>query len=112
MKSIGKLLAIFIVCAIVGIGTSYGLGWIGVNYTSTVGKAQKNAERVVYEESNSFTKGKKQEAIKYYKEWQEADSPEEKQAIENIISMSFADFNEDKYITDPKLLSWIKNAKY
>tara|TARA_R110000868_G_scaffold74337_13_gene215015 strand:+ start:8641 stop:8979 length:339 start_codon:yes stop_codon:yes gene_type:complete len=112
MKEIGKVLAIFILVVGILLGSAYGLGWIKVNYTETVGKAQKNAERTVYQESNSFTKGKTQEAIKYYKEWQEADSPEEKQAIENIISMSFADFNEDKHITDPKLLSWIKNAKY
>jgi hypothetical protein len=112
MRDFFKVIGIFLIVVLIGIVTSYGVGLIGVNYTSTVGKAQKNAERVVYEESNSFTKGKKQEAIKYYKEWEEAESIEEKRAIENIVSMSFADFNEDKYITDPKLLSWIKNAKY
>jgi len=62
--------------------------------------------------SNSFTKGKKQEILKAYKEWQKVETEEERRAIEDILSMSLADFDEDKFITDPKLLSWVKKVKY
>lgn len=94
------------------IGLSYGFGWIGVHQTSTIGKAQKNANREVYEESNSFVTGKRQEAIKYFKEWSECDTEADKEAIEYVASMSLSDFNEDKYINDIKLLNWIKSIKY
>ena len=93
------------------IGMSYGFGWIGVHQTKTIGKALQNANREVFEETNSFTKGKRQEIIKYYKEWKEADSLDKK-AIEVIVSMSLSDFDEDRLITDTKLLKWIKDVKY
>ena len=94
------------------IALSFIFGWTDVIYTKTIGKEKQNAQREVFEETNSFTKGKRQEIIKYYKEWKEAETIEDKKAIETIVSMSLADFNEDKFITDAKLLSWIKKVKY
>ena len=94
------------------IGLSFGTGMLDVLYTKTVGKAKADANREVFEETNSFTKAKRQEIIKYYKEWNEAETPEEKEAIEAIAAMSLADFDDDKYITDPKLLNWVKSVKY
>jgi hypothetical protein len=70
MKNTFKGLALFLGSAILLMALTYGFGWFGVGYTKTVGKAQKNADREVFEETNSFTKGKRQEIIKYYKEWQ------------------------------------------
>lgn len=112
MKSIFKGIGIFILIIGVFIGMSYGFGWIGVHQTKTIGKAKQNAERTVFEETNSFTKGKRQEIIKAYKEWMQAKTAEDKQAIEAYISMSLADFDEDRFIKDPKLLSWVKRIKY
>jgi len=43
---------------------------------------------------------------------QSAETPEDKKAIETIVAMSLADFDEDRFITDARLLSWIKNVKY
>lgn len=94
------------------VGLSFGTGMLDVVYTKTVGKAKQNAKREVFEETNSFTKAKRQEAIKYYKEWKLAETIEDKKAIEITISMSLADFNEDKHITDIVLLNWIKKMKY
>lgn len=94
------------------VALSFGTGMLDGVYTKTVGKYKQNAKREVFEETNSFTKAKRQEAIKYYKEWRLAETEEEKKAIEITVSMSLADFNEDKYITDSVLLSWIKKVKY
>ena len=94
------------------IGLSFGTGMLDLLYTKTVGKAKADATRVVFEETNSFTKAKRQETIKYYKEWNEAETLEEKEGIAAIASMSLADFDEDKYITDTRLLSWVKSVKY
>ena len=112
MKYIFRGIGVFLITAVLFGGLTYGFGWFGVGYTKTVGKAQQNANREVFEETNSFTKGKRQEIIKYYKEWNEAETIEEKTAIETIASMSLADFDEDRFITDSKLLSWIKRVKY
>ena len=112
MKEVFKYIGIGVLVLGLLIGASYGFGWIGVHQTKTIGKAQKNANREVYEETNSFTKGKRQEIIKYYKEWSEAETLEDKKAIETILSMSLADFDEDRFITDAKLLNWVKRVKY
>lgn len=112
MKDLFKVIGIVLVAAVLFGGLTYGFGWFGVGYTKTVGKAQQNANREVFEETNSFTKSKRQEVIKYYKEWNEAETIEEKTAIETIASMSLADFDEDRFITDSKLLRWIKTVKY
>ena len=94
------------------VGLSFGTGMLDVFYTKTVGKAKQNAKREVFEETNSFTKAKRQEVIKYYKEWKETEIIEDKKAIETIVSMSLSDFDEDKFITDVGLLNWIKKVKY
>jgi len=112
MKEIFKYIVISILAIGVLIGASYAFGWVGVHQTKTITKAKRNAEREVFEETNSFTKGKRQEIIKYYKEWKETETIEEKKAIETIVSMSLADFDEDRFISDAKLLSWIKSIKY
>tara|TARA_R110000851_G_scaffold152826_2_gene294627 strand:- start:338 stop:676 length:339 start_codon:yes stop_codon:yes gene_type:complete len=112
MKDIFKVIGVLLIASILFGGLTYGFGWFGVEYTKTVGKAQQNANREVFEETNSFTKGKRQEIIKYYKEWQSAETLQEKKAIETIVSMSLADFDEDRFITDKTLLSWIKDVKY
>ena len=112
MKDIFKIIGISILVMVLFVGLSYGMGWIGVHQTKTIGKSQQNAEREVYEETNSFTKAKRQQAIKLFKEWKECETIEDKRAIETIIQMDFADFDEDKYIRNPKLLSFIKKAKY
>ena len=112
MKDVFKYIGIGVLVVGLLIGASYGFGWIRVHQKATIGKAMQNVERDVFEETNSFTKGKRQEIIKYYKEWKEAETEEDKKAIETIVSMSLADFDEDKFITDAKLLSWIKEMKY
>lgn len=112
MKIGFKIFLGFIGFLVLIVALELGFGWFGVYKTKTIHKAMEDAKREVYEETNSFTKAKRQEAIKYYKEYQQAESDEDKQAIEVTVSMSFADFDEDKFITDARLRSWIKEMKY
>lgn len=105
MKIIGVIILFMVILA----GFAQLGGWIDVFYTKTVGKAKQNAETEVYYETQSFVSGKKQEALKLYKEYQSG-TREEKQAIEQIISHSFADFDENK-LNEP-LRSFIYNCKY
>ncbi|WP_275552678.1 hypothetical protein [Tenacibaculum piscium] len=112
MKEVLKYIGIGFLTIGLLIGLSYAFGWVGVHQIKTISKAKQNANREVFEETNSFTKAKRQEIFKYYKEWNEVETLEEKKAIETILMMSLADFNEDKYITDIKLLNWVKSVKY
>ena len=109
MSTIGRfLLGIIAIIAIV-IGISWGMGWYGVRYTRTIGKAQQNADRTVYEESQSFIEGKRQELLKLHHEWVKADK-DSKEAIEAVIRQSFANVN-DTIINDPDLYNFLKQTK-
>lgn len=104
---IGLLIFIGIISA--GIGLSYGFGWIGVHQTKTIGKAQQNAEREVFEQTQSYVDGKRQSAIKLYKEWLHADEST-KRSIEQIVSMEFATFDES--VLEPRVSAFISRYKY
>lgn len=109
MKNVFKIIGGVILAAVVIVGLGYGFGWIGVHQTKTIGKAHKNAQREVYEQTQSYVQGKKQEALKFYKEYQSAD-PESKQAIKQMASHSFSEFDETKL--DGRVRSFIEMCKY
>ncbi len=78
MKDFFKAIGMFLLVVILLTSVGYGLSWFGVFSTKTVGKAQQNAETEVYESTNAFTKAKRQEIIKYYKEYNECKTDEER----------------------------------
>ena len=106
-ETLKVVLAVILFFAFV-IGLSFGMGWTDVFYTKTVGKAQQNAERTVFEESQSYVEGKRQELVKYHHEWVTA-SKDEKPAIEAVVRQSFANFDKNK-VTDPELYSFLQNC--
>ena len=75
------------------------------------GVRKENARREVFEQTQSYVEGKRQELIKYHHEWVNA-SPQDQIAIEFTIRESFSQFNEDKYLIDqPQLYSFLKEIK-
>jgi len=75
------------------------------------GVRKENARREVFEQTQSYVEGKRQDLIRYHHEWVNA-SDDDKVAIEFTIRQSFSQFNEDKYLADqPELLSFLKNIK-
>jgi hypothetical protein len=101
-------LAVFL--AIVGlVCLSFGMGWFGVAYTKTVGKAQENANRTVYEQTQSYVEGKRQELAKYRLEYMTTKDSTEKQAIKIFVLHSFANFDKSKL--DPDLLSFYQSLQ-
>jgi hypothetical protein len=90
---------------------SYGLGMWDVFLIKTVGKEKQNAKREVYETSQSYVEGKRQEAVKNYHEWLNDTTPEGRESIENIVRLSFSNFDES-LLQDPQLQNWIKQCKY
>lgn len=95
---------------IVIISLSFAFGWVNVFYTKTVGKAQQNAQRTVFEQTQSYVEAKRQELIKLHHEWMQA-TDADKLPIEAIIRQSFANFDEKK-IEQPELYNFLIGVKY
>ena len=73
------------------------------------GPKKENIRRKVFEETQSYVEGKRQDAIRYYKEYMKADESEQATILE-LVSMSFANFDETKL--NPKLKAFVEIAKY
>jgi len=113
MKTGIKIFLGFIGVIVLFLALELGFGWFGVFYTKTVGKAKENARREVFEETQSYVEGKRQELIKYRLEYMRADSSD-KEAIKMTIVQSFANFDEDKHRDkfSAELISFLKEMKY
>jgi len=108
MKAHGKLFG-YIALVIIAISL---LGFVGngmglISY-KIFGPAWEDARRDVYENTNSFTKAKVQEATKLRLEYLKSDDPAVKNALQSTIQMSFADFDVDKYVKNDELKRWVK----
>jgi hypothetical protein len=90
---------------IVVFGLVFLIGYTNVFYTHTVGKAQQNANREVFEQTQSYIEGKRQELVKLHHEWVKSDA-DGKKDIEATIRVSFANFNQDNII-DPDMHSFL-----
>ena len=110
MKTGMKVFLGFIALMVLFCALSLGFGWFGVFQTKTVGKAQQNAQREVFEQTQSYVEGKRQELTKYHHEWMTSDSLD-KITIEFTIRQSFANFDENK-IVEPDLYDFLKRVKY
>lgn len=91
----GILLAVLLV-----MGLSLAFGWFGVGYTSTVGKAQQNAETQVFQNSQAYIQGKNQEVNKLKLEYELAKGQDEKHAIRVTILNDLAGFDQNKLSSD------------
>ena len=85
----------------------YGLEWFQVGSIATVGKAKENARRDVFENTQSYVDGKRQEALKFYQEYKKTD---DKLAVKSLVNLSFATFDENK-LPEP-LRGFIYECKY
>ena len=112
MKNSTKIILGFVGLIVLMLALTLMFGWFGVYQTKTVGKAQQNADREVFEQTQSYVEGKRQELTKDYHEWINAKS-DDKLAIEAVVRSSFANFDEEKYLSDgyPELYKFLKNVK-
>lgn len=106
-----KIVLLVIAFIVVIIGLSYGFGWIGVHQTKTIGKAQKNAEREVFEVTQSRVDGIRRDASNLYTQYQLADTEEKKEAIKIAVRAKFADVDLD-LINEQPIRQFIHNCKY
>jgi hypothetical protein len=106
MKDFSIWLLITLIVAAGTVGLSYAFGFIGVHQTKTIGKAQENARREVFEQTQSYVGGKIQELSKLKHEWNRSDE-DGKITIESIVRSNFANFDETN-IQDPNLYSFLQ----
>lgn len=71
------------------------LGFAQLGWMKFFNPRKANIEREVFEETKSYAHGKIQDLAKYYEEYQKAESIEDKQTIEGLIKMNFADFEAE-----------------
>ena len=71
------------------------------------GVRRENARREVFEQTQSYVEGKRQDLIRYHHEWVNASS-DDKISIEATIRMTFANFNPDQ-IKDSQLHYFLVN---
>lgn len=89
------LIGLLIIIIVVGgsIGLAFGMGWINVGYTNTVGIAQANADRNVFEHNKAHIEGMSKDLAKYKYDFDTEKDVVNKKAIVQLIQHQFADFN-------------------
>lgn len=70
-----------------------------INY-SFFGPKYENTRRNIYENTQSYNEGKRQELTKYRLEYLESKDKDDKQAIRMTILQSFANYDENKLPSD------------
>ena len=70
------------------------------------GVRKADANREVFENTQSYVEGKRQDLSRYHHEWNEAKDIQDKTAIEHLVREQFSSFPEDK-IYNSELRSWL-----
>lgn len=94
-------LGVLIVFFVIG----FGFELIGVQKKRIIEPMKENVRREVFENTQSYVFGKRQELSKAYGEWSSADAVK-KQVIEQVIKTQFADFPADQ-INNDTLKRWL-----
>lgn len=103
-----KIILGFILILIIGLALSWGMGWWGIFYKKTVGAADRDADREVFENTRSYNQGKVQELAKIKAEYDRA-SEEDKPALAATIRHRFADYDADRLPNG--LGSWLRKIR-
>ena len=100
--TIGSFLALVIILC----GIELATGYFGVFYTKTVGKAQENANREVFKQTQSYNDGMAQELVKIKTEYDQAKDSTDKKALVFRVQHDYANFDESK-LESESLRCWL-----
>lgn len=92
-------------------GLDYGFGVWGVFKTGTIGPAQREAERNVYEQTPSFINAKRSQCANLYQDYISDTTEAGKIAIVNVVKMQLVDFDETAYLQPGEIRNFITNCK-
>jgi len=97
-----------ILLVVVGMaGLSYGLGWLDVFMLKTIGKEKVDVKRDIYEKSQSYVTGKRQELSKARLEYIKTTDEVEKNALMWTITQSCVDLDIE-LINDKELRRFLR----
>ena len=110
MKELGVgLLVLFAVLLV-----SFGIVWIAQGNDFFMYKffapKYENARREVFENTQSYVEGKRQDLSRYHYEYVKCKTAADSEAIRQVVVQQFANFDEHK-IEDPTLRSWLYQVR-
>ena len=95
---------------ILGLGLGFLLKFVGLFEYQFFAPKYENARREVFENTQSYVEGKRQDLIRYRLQYNQAPSTENKNAIKSTIRLMFS--NVDPDIFEPQLASFLKDVLY
>lgn len=90
----------------------FGLNWLGVFQTSYFVVKHENARREVFEQSQSYYQGKKQELVRLRHQWINEPDEKTKLAIQSTVRFNFSEFDEKRISDMPELYDFLVKCKY
>ncbi len=78
------------------IALAFALNIGGLHWKMFFGPKYANVERKIFEESKSYTHGKIEDLGKYFQEYQEAKTQEDKDIIKEFVRLRFNEFDANK----------------
>jgi hypothetical protein len=94
MERLKKGLTISVIGAVLIVLIGYFVApQLALNFKEKWKPKFESVERETFEQSKSYTEGRKMDLAKYYREYKSTTNPEEKIAIENLVLMDFSDFD-------------------
>lgn len=110
---VGKIILGFFIVIVL----AFGLTWIGMGnqlfLNKVFGVPMANVQRQIFEQSNSYNRGKIQNLIKYMDEYRTADA-EGKEAIKQFVKQDYADYDESRPQSNlsTEMKSFLRTCKY
>jgi hypothetical protein len=83
---------------------------LGLEVRSYFGVKKADIERTIFEESQSYVHGKKQEAGRLFREYNRASTDEAKQIILNTTAHQMENFDHERHLSG-ELKAFVKMAK-
>lgn len=102
LKIVGLVAAVFIGLVIL----TFATGLVDLGYFKFFEPKKENIRREVFEQTQSYVHGKLQDLAKYKKEYDEAETQEDKDAIRSVILLRFAEFDES-HVASPNLKQFL-----
>jgi hypothetical protein len=98
---LGVLFGLFAIIFLINANELFGIKFWGVK--------KENARREVFEQTQSYVEGKRQELTKLRLEYKEDTSQTDREALKQMILSDFANFDESKL--PPDLESFLQSLK-
>lgn len=95
---------------VLAIVSLFGVGKISNIYDRTINKENVSIQREKFKESKAYVEGMINTLAEYKREYERAETKEEKEQIRNLIDSKFSNFNID-YIENKDLYNFLQKVR-